>query len=175
VEILKTKRLIIHTWARDDLDDACKLWGDPKVMALIDSRGGLNRRQTEEKLNQEIECQKNYGVQYWKASDKSTGEFIGCCGLRPYDIDKKIYEIGVHIVSPQWGHGYAIEAVGGVITHAFQSMGIPSLIAGHNPNNAASKVLLKKLGFKYIGDEFYRPTGLYHPSYEKNNPGTGSR
>lgn len=24
----------------------------------------------------------------------------------------------------------------------------------------------KKLGFIYIGDEFYEPTGLYHPSYE---------
>ena len=23
-----------------------------------------------------------------------------------------------------------------------------------------------ELGFQYIGDEFYEPTGLYHPSYE---------
>ena len=26
--------------------------------------------------------------------------------------------------------------------------------------------ILSKLGFHYIGDEFYEPTGLYHPSYE---------
>jgi len=41
-----------------------------------------------------------------------------------------------------------------------------SLFAGHNPNNTASQKVLSKLGFKYIGDEFYKPTGLYHPSYQ---------
>lgn len=28
------------------------------------------------------------------------------------------------------------------------------------------KNLLGNLGFTYIGDKFYEPTGLYHPSYE---------
>ena len=31
--------------------------------------------------------------------------------------------------------------------------------------NIASVQLLKKLGFTYAHDEFYPPTGLYHPSY----------
>ena len=25
---------------------------------------------------------------------------------------------------------------------------------------------MKKLGFEYIGDEYYAPTGLMHPSFE---------
>ena len=32
--------------------------------------------------------------------------------------------------------------------------------------SAASSKVLHKLGFHYIGDEFYEPTGLNHPSYE---------
>ncbi len=41
-----------------------------------------------------------------------------------------------------------------------------ALFAGHNPHNTESAKVLRKLGFHYIGDEFYEPTGLYHPSYE---------
>jgi len=40
------------------------------------------------------------------------------------------------------------------------------LFAGHNPNNTNSRKVLEKLGFTYVGDEFYEPTGLYHPSYK---------
>ena len=29
--------------------------------------------------------------------------------------------------------------------------------------------VLQKLGFVYVSDEFYEPTGLYHPSYELIN------
>ena len=41
-----------------------------------------------------------------------------------------------------------------------------AIFAGHNPKNTASCYVLEKLGFQYIGDEYYEPTGLYHPSYE---------
>lgn len=49
--------------------------------------------------------------------------------------------------------------------YAFKVLKADALFAGHNPKNIASAALLKKLGFKYIYDEFYPPTGLYHPSY----------
>ena len=45
------------------------------------------------------------------------------------------------------------------------------LFVGHHPHNAASQKVLLKLGFQYLSDRFYEPTGLYHPSYEmkRNN------
>ena len=46
-----------------------------------------------------------------------------------------------------------------------QRTGVNALFAGHNPKNTASAQLLKRLGFTYKQDEFYPPTGLYHPSY----------
>ena len=44
-------------------------------------------------------------------------------------------------------------------------MKVDNLFAGHNPKNSASKKLLTKIGFKFIRDEYYAPTGLMHPSY----------
>lgn len=53
----------------------------------------------------------------------------------------------------------------GVIRYAFNTLRVNTLFAGHNPQNEASAKMLKKVGFNYTHDEFYEPTGLYHPSY----------
>jgi RimJ/RimL family protein N-acetyltransferase len=166
---IHSDRLTITTWTNNNIEVAQRLWGDPKVMEFIDIRGALNREQVEEKLRQEIERQNKYGVQYWKVILK-TGEPIGCCGLRPYDLENRVYEIGFHIMSAHWNKGYATEAAKTVINHAFNTMKLPKLFAGHNPKNSTSKAMLIKLGFIFIGTQFYEPTGLQHPSYElKNN------
>ena len=65
-----------------------------------------------------------------------------------------------------WRQGYAVEAATAVIGYAFTVLKAEGLFAGHNPQNIASQKVLSKLGFHYIGDEFYEPTGRYHPSYE---------
>src|SRR5262249_30861672 len=147
----------------------CDLWGDPKVMALIDSRGGLSREQVQEKLEKEVENHRKFGVQYWKLVDRKTSELVGCCGLRPWafsDQGPEAREIGFHIVSREWGKGYATEAARAVMEHAFHFLKLPKLFSGHNPKNANSAAILKKLGFRHVEDVFYPPTGLMHPCYE---------
>ena len=59
-----------------------------------------------------------------------------------------------------------MEAASAVINYAFSIQKADALFAGQNPHNTESAKVLRKLGFHYIGDEFYEPTGLYHPSYE---------
>jgi RimJ/RimL family protein N-acetyltransferase len=49
--------------------------------------------------------------------------------------------------------------------YAFETLGVKELFAGHNPSNAASRLLLTRMGFRYVRDEYYPPTGLNHPSY----------
>jgi [ribosomal protein S5]-alanine N-acetyltransferase len=163
---LETARLRITTWQSDDLATARKLWGDPLVMRYIDSRGGLDDDQVADKLRQEIERERRDGVQYWKLMLKATAEAVGCCGLRPRDAPHGSYELGFHLVSAHWGRGFASEAATEVVRHAFDGMRLPMLMAGHHPENVASRAVLLKLGFRYVGDELYRPTGLYHPLYE---------
>jgi len=85
--------------------------------------------------------------------------------LRPYDSENSILEMGIHLKEKYWGKRFAQEACSMVIEYAFNTLGVNALFAGHNPKNTASAHLLKKLGFIYKHDEFYPPTGLYHPSY----------
>lgn len=170
MEILKTERLLLRTWETDDFESAYRLWGDPDVTKLIDARSPLSPEQVRRKLQEEIERQEKFQVQYWAAALKDSGEVIGCCGLRPYALEKKAYEIGFHLCRAHWGKGYAAEAARGTIAHAFGVLGVSKLFAGHNPKNSASARLLEKLGFRYVRDELYAATGLMHPSYELARP-----
>ncbi|MFT8323582.1 MAG: GNAT family N-acetyltransferase [Bacillus sp. (in: firmicutes)] len=150
---------------KTDLELAKSLWGDSTVTKLISANGSFNENEIKERWSKEMIGQKIDNVQYWPIFELQTNEHIGCCGLRPYDLDKKIFEIGIHLKSLYWGKGYASEAVEAVINYAFDELKATNLFAGHHPDNNGSKHLLTKLGFKYSHNEYYSPTGLYHPSY----------
>ena len=162
---LTTQRLGFREWTMQDIPLAISLWGDVMVTNLIDARGQLTHDQVTERLTKEIASMKQYGVQYWPIFELATGEFLGCCGLRPYRLDDGTYELGVHLCADRWGRGYATEAGAAVINYAFEKLGAKGLFAGHHPRNAASSNFLQKLGFRHTHDEYYPPTGLQHPSY----------
>jgi [ribosomal protein S5]-alanine N-acetyltransferase len=167
MEKFRTRRLVARSWQIEDLPFAIELWGDPAVTALIDSRGKLTEAQVQEKLYTEIERERSSGVQYWALFDHGNGDFVGCGGLRPwvYTPDAADFELGFHLVRRCWGKGFATEAAQGALDHAWQKLQLSKVYAGHHPDNRASERILKKLGFKFIENVFYQPTGLMHPSY----------
>ena len=127
--------------------------------------GPFSEEQIEIRFQREIYNGQTHSIQYWPLFLLDTGEFVGCCGLRPHSDN--VYELGFHFLPQHWGKGYAVEAATRVIEYAFsnESLHAESLFAGHNPNNVGSQALLRKLNFECIGTQFYEPTGLQHPSY----------
>lgn len=164
---MKTDRLTFKTWRVDLLNKAEELWMNSEVTKFIG--GSLSPEGVQSRLNSEMENLKLYKVQYWPIFISDSDTFIGCCGLRPYNIEKKEYEIGFHILPKYWGQGYGKEAAKKAIEYGFNIIRANSIFAGHNPKNLGSKYLLSKLDFIYTHDEFYKPTGLNHPSYILRN------
>jgi len=160
---LKTSRLGFRQWSRDDISLAMSLWGDPEVTRWIGGR--FSEEEVERRLDREIAMQDAYRLQYWPIFLLAGGEFVGCGGLRPYRVDEKTYEMGLHLRPLYWGRGIASEAGRAIISFAFDSLGVKSIFAGHHPENSVSRKLLEKLGFRFTHEEFYAPTGLQHPSY----------
>lgn len=162
---LESDRLGFGHWTADQLDLATRLWGNPLVTRYITRTGQMTEPEIAARLAREVESGAKHGIQYWPLYLKADGSFLGCCGLRPYDLDQGIAEVGVHLLPEAWGKGYAQEATRAVIGYAFDKLGLQALFAGHNPNNTASAAVLRKLGFVRTGEEFYEPTGLWHPAY----------
>ncbi len=163
---MNTERIGFSYWTAADLELAVMLWGEKDVTQFISATGVFTQENIMDRLSVEISNKENYQVQYWPIFDLMTDELIGCCGLRPFKSEQHSYEIGFHLRKKYWGQGYAYEAATRVIQYAFKELKTAKLYAGHHPQNTGSKKLLTKLGFQYIGDNFYEPTGLYHPSYE---------
>lgn len=162
---LKSVRIGFSTWSENDISDALDLWGNPEVTKFIVAEGKMSEKQVQQRLRNEIESYNKYNIQYWPIYLIETNENVGCCGLRPYDSEKNILEMGIHLKEKYWGKGIAKEACSKVIEYAFKTLNADALFSGHNPKNVASAKLLKKLQFTYIHDEYYPPTKLYHPSY----------
>lgn len=162
---LKSVRIGFSIWSEDDISDAVELWGNSEVTKFIVAEGKMSKEQIQQRLRKEIENYNSYNIQYWPIYLIDTNENVGCCGLRPYDSENNILEIGIHLKEKYWGKGIAQEACSAVIEYAFKDLKANAIFAGHNPKNTASAQLLKKLGFTYTHDEYYPPTKLYHPSY----------
>lgn len=163
---MKTERIGFSKWSKADINMATLLWGDEDVTKFISASGRFTVQDIKGRLETEMLNEESRRIQYWPFFEITSGEFIGCCGLRPFSSEHHSYEMGFHLRKEFWGMGYASEAAKKVIEYGFTALKADKLYAGHHPENRASQKLLTKLGFKHIGENFYKPTGLYHPSYE---------
>jgi [ribosomal protein S5]-alanine N-acetyltransferase len=159
-----TARLAFREWLDTDLPFAHQLFGDARVTALVG--GPFDDAQIRARLAGELATQRAHGYTYWPIATHA-GEPVGCCGLKPRAIG---LELGYYLVPAYWGGGYAVEAARSVIAHAFEVLGVAELFALHHPENHGSRRVLEKLGFTYVLDELYPPTGLMHPGYTLRNP-----
>ncbi len=86
---------------------------------------------------------------------KDEGGLIGTCGYgpahgRPGDTPPET-DFGYWLGLDYWGKGYATEAAGAVVAHAFERSGIAVLTTDYQIGNEASKRVLVRLGFRLLG------------------------
>jgi ribosomal-protein-alanine N-acetyltransferase len=167
---MTSARLGFGVWTTDDAGLAAALWGDPEVTRL--TGGPFAPSQVQARLAAEISNLRDHGVQYWPLFRLDTGEHVRCCGLQPRDVGAGALELGFQLRRDAWGQGYATEAAQAAIAWA-AAKGVSALMAGHHPQNRASRQVLQGLGFTYTHDEHYPPTGLMEPCYLLSLAGPG--
>jgi [ribosomal protein S5]-alanine N-acetyltransferase len=145
------------------------------VTRFICASGVFTEAQIDARLRTEIENGERYRVQYWPIFSLETGDLVGCCGFRPHDLEHGAFELGFHLRPVYWGQKYALEAGAAVLEYTFSHLKACEIVAGHHPQNAASRKVLERLGFCSVGSVLYPPTGLMHPSYVLLNPLAGSK
>ncbi len=161
---LTTERLGFRCWADEDLPLAMRLWGDADVMSLLG--GPLSVAAVEDRLAHEQETQRLHGLQYWPVFLLDTGEPAGCAGLTPWPAGGEgCLMAGVHLHRAVWGRRLGEEAGVAVLRYGFEVAGAKEVVAGHHPENHASKRLLAALGFAFERMHLWPPTGLMHPFY----------
>ncbi|MDD7473270.1 MAG: GNAT family N-acetyltransferase [Bdellovibrionota bacterium] len=82
---------------------------------------------------------------------KATNELIGSCTIC-YEKDRDIWSMGYTFRKDTWGHGYATEAMQGLIDYIkkFRTMrGIEGCVVNENPE---SQRVLEKSGMTFLKD-----------------------
>ena len=88
-------------------------------------------------------------------------EFIGFAGLSVPAFRARFtpcVEIGWRLAPEHWGRGLATEAARAVVGHAFDSLGLDSLVSFTVPANVRSRRVMEKIGMTHDpADDFDHP------------------
>lgn len=75
---------------------------------------------------------------------------VGWVSLRVNERAPDVGEIGYSLLEEARGHGYATEALGAVVIEAFDASELTELQACCVPENAASRAVLDRVGFREV-------------------------
>jgi RimJ/RimL family protein N-acetyltransferase len=149
--MLETKRLILDTWETSDWIALRPIATDVEVMRYI--TGGVPW--SDERIQVFVDAQQQLhsecGVCRWKLIEKSTGDFIGFCGVGSWrDVPEP--EIGWWLARNWWGRGLATEAARLALRDAFERARLERIISIAMPANMASRRIMTKLGLQFECD-----------------------
>jgi ribosomal-protein-alanine N-acetyltransferase len=106
--VLATARLSFRRLTLDDLDQLANLYRDPDVRRYF-PEGILTYEETREELEYLVNIlygQHGYGL--WATIHRESGEFIGRCGLLPWEIDgRSEVEVAYLLGKKFWARGWA--------------------------------------------------------------------
>ncbi|GAC1511997.1 MAG: GNAT family protein [Chloroflexota bacterium] len=159
---LRTQRLHLRPFRPKDLDALLGYRNDPEV-----SRFDGPVQTTVEQARRLIDSQMAgaaIALDAWMqiaVARPDTG-LIGDCGFRLDRHRPGTAEIGYRFARTVWGHGYAAEAVRGVLSWAFDACGVHRVIAYIDTRNTRSIALVERLGFRregHLQQSFREPVG----------------
>lgn len=101
----------------------------------------------------------SHGFGQWLLRDCSDGLAVGRGGLQYTEATGTWeVEIGWAVLPARWGQGFATELARASIEAAFESLGLPDVIAYTQPDNVGSRRVMEKAGLLYEGDFTHEDT-----------------
>lgn len=150
--MLETRRLLLREMTEADAGHLLELSQNPNVTRYIMGEPPLTTRaQALEVLRERVFPQYPQRIGRWACIAKSSGDFIGWCGVKHMPEDGE-YDLGYRLLETYWGHGYATEAAGAVCDFARQHLRGKRVVGKVMHGNLASRRVLEKLGLVFEAD-----------------------
>ena len=148
--ILETPRLTLRHLEHSDLSALFALYRDPEIRQYFPD-GTLTLEQTAEELRWFLHGHPEFpNLGLWATVDRSSGEFLGRCGLLPWQIDgQREVELAFLIDKSHWGQGLATEAASAIKGYARDTLDLQRIICLIMPGNTASARVARKVGMSF--------------------------
>lgn len=164
--MLETERLILRPLAETDVEAIYAMRSDADVMRFI--REPQNRAESANWIELVSSRWATEQIGFCAVIEKSSEKFVGWCGLWHLKETGEI-EVGYAVAKEFWGEGYATEAAIEFLNYAFGKLQREKIVAVAQPENAASRRVMEKLGMGYdYTSEFYG-RDLVHYSITKKD------
>lgn len=163
--MLETARLILRPFNKNDVDSVFAMRSSKDVMHFI--REPQTRRDEAQSWIDLVSSRwEKEKIGFCAVIEKSSGEFIGWCGLwRLKETDE--IEIGYALVKDFRGKGCASEAAGAFLTYGFEELNLEEIVAVARPENRASWRVMQRLGMTYDYTGKFYERDLVHYSITK--------
>jgi RimJ/RimL family protein N-acetyltransferase len=142
---LTTTRLLLRAFREDDLPVYAALNADPEVAQYLG--GPISSAESDEIADWAQALHSAEGIGLLAVERRSDNVFLGMCGLHHlYEWYPDDIEVGWRLAREHWGHGYATEAAGAWLAHAFTVLDLPRVISVTDEPNTRSIAVMRRLG-----------------------------
>ncbi len=161
--VLKTDRLILRKTEMTDAQAMFVQRSDPRLMQYVDRKPCESEEEAAAFIRMITDNLDNNNGISWAITTHDSDEMIGSIAI--WRIVKEHYrgELGYVLLPDYQGKGLMHEALNAVIAYGFTDMGLHSLEANINPDNAASQKLLERHGF--IREAYFKENYYYNGKF----------
>ena len=147
IESIETERTIMRKLTIEDAFNFYNLNLDKEVLKYTGDKPFVNLQDSIDFLKNYDQYER-YGVGRLAVIDKTTGKFIGWCGLK-YSQDNKEYDIGFRFQRNYWNNGFATETAKRCLDYGFNQLGIEKIVGRVMKENIGSIKVLEKIGMTF--------------------------
>ncbi|MDB2415471.1 GNAT family N-acetyltransferase [Rickettsiales bacterium] len=166
ITFIQTKRLILRSWKKEDLEPFAKLNACKYVCEFLPKP--LIKSESDNLAERIIAHFDKHGFGLYAVERKDNGKFIGFTGLSIPIFEAHFMpavEIGWRLSYENWGQGFATEAALAVRDYAFEELGLNEIVSFTAEKNASSRRVMEKIGMQHDKvDDFD------HPSLPSDHP-----
>jgi RimJ/RimL family protein N-acetyltransferase len=151
---LMTERLTLRSPSPEDAAQMCEAVAESiedlrPWMPWADSVPTLDKaRENCARAAEAFRAQRDYRIH---AFLRSSGQFVGSCGLHRADWSVPKFEIGYWVRRSLMGRGYATEIVRGLARFAFEELGAARVEIRMSDRNVRSRRVAERAGFELEG------------------------
>jgi RimJ/RimL family protein N-acetyltransferase len=151
---IETERLYIRELLPEDEEGMYEMDSNPAVHKYIAQKPVHTRQESREVINYVRQQYKDNGVGRWAIIEKGSNDFLGWTGFKlmteTVNGQTNYYDYGYRLSQRAWGKGIATESGRASLQYGIEQMGLWPVFAMTDVNNAASRHVLEKLGFRFV-------------------------
>jgi ribosomal-protein-alanine N-acetyltransferase len=164
---MESERLRAERLGPDHFEALRRLHADPEAMKTLTTDGkpqGEDFTRAVVTRNARHWEEKGFGVWAWFL--KEGGAFVGYCGLRHYLVEgEPETELLYGLLPAFWRQGYGTEMARACLSHAFEDLGLSTVVSFTLHHNKGSRGVMEKNGMAFEKEIVH--AGLPHVLYRK--------